>query len=103
MFRKRGGKMIKEKYLKRMEKLRLKEDKHEAKENEKKIKWLVKKAIKKIKNSPNESYYQLDVYLDESGVKKAAKILNEKFDFLNITISDYTSCVKVIMWHLKVE
>ena len=94
--------MTKEKYLKRMEKLSLKEHKLEEKENEKKIKWLVKKVIKKIKNSPNEYYYHLDVYLDESSLEKAAKILNKKFVFLNITISDYTVCdTKVIMWHLK--
>ena len=94
--------MTKEKYLKRMEKLSLKEDKLEVKENKKKIKWLVKKVAKKIKNSPYDSYYHLDVYLEEENLEKAAKILNEKFNFLNITISDYTYCnTKVIMWYLK--
>lgn len=99
-----GIEMTKEKYLKRMKKLSLKEDKLVAKENKKKIKWLVKKVIKKIKNSPYESYYHLDVYLNEDGLEKATKILNKKFDFLNFTISDYTVCdTKVILWHLKEE
>lgn len=94
--------MTKEKYLKRMEKLSLKEEKNEAKENKRKIKWLVKKVIKKVKNSPYDSYYHLDVCLNEAGLEKAAKILNEKFDFLNFTISDYTVCdTKVIIWSLK--
>jgi len=96
--------MIKEKYLKRMEKLKLKEDKLDAKESKKAIKWLVKKVTKKIKNSPYDYYYHVCIYLEEKDLEKAVKILNKKFDFLNITISDYKVCDnKVIMWKLKEE
>lgn len=91
--------MTKEKYLKRMEKLKLKE----AKNNKKKIKWFVKKVMKKVKNS-SLHYCSFEIELQEDDTKVAEEILNRKFNFLTFDIDSYESAnLTVILWRLKEE
>lgn len=93
--------MTKEKYLKHMEKLNKKEDKIEAKENKKKINWLVKKVIKKVKTS-SLHYCNFEVALQEDDTKVVEEILNKKFDFLTFNIDSYeNSNLTLILWKLK--
>lgn len=89
--------MTKEKYFKRMEKLKLKD----AKNNKKKVKWLVKKVVKKVKNS-SLHYCSFEIELQEDDTKAAEEILNKKFDFLTFDIDSYESSnLTIILWRLK--
>lgn len=96
--------MNKDKYLKLRLKKKMHEEKAIQKESKRKIKWLIKVTSKHIINSAvnDETYSIFKVNLSDEECDKAQDILNNKFNFMLISVS-YCEGFTTVMWHLKEE
>lgn len=94
--------MTREKYLKLSLKKKMQEEKAIQKESKRKRKWLIKVASKHIINSAvnDETYSTFKVDLSDGECDKVQDTLNNKFNFMLISVSCCEGFTTVI-WHLK--
>ena len=95
--------MNKDKYLKISIKKKMREEKAIQKESKRKIKWLIKVASKHIINSAvnDETHSAFSVNLSDEECKKAQEILNNKFNFMLISVSTCGYHTVTVIWQLK--